>query len=446
LLDEGSRAFRIARRNFCPWRQVKNLQSSANLSYLQIVDGWQREMNAAQQLIAKFHALFHSAAAVYRAPGRVNLIGEHTDYNEGFVLPTAIQFSCWAAMAPREDRKLVIHSENFHETAESDLDDLIPTPDGAWSDYALGVAWALEQGGNRLRGANIYIAGDVPLGAGLSSSASIEVAVGYGLMEMSGYPIDRTALALLCQRAENEFVGARCGIMDQFVSCHGRADHALLLDCRSLEMRMLPVPPEVALIICNTMVKHELGTSEYNERRADCEEAVRLLGAVLPGTRALRDVTAAQLEEHRGFLPEKIYKRAHHVITENARVLQTATAFENVEMEKLGRLMADSHRSLREDYQVSCSELDTMVEIAVRQRGVFGARMTGGGFGGCTINLVDAAHAPEFQQKVAAAYRSATGLPPDIYVCQASQGAEAVKANPEIAGNAAATRIARENP
>ena len=195
---------------------------------------------------------------------------------------------------------------------------------------------------------------------------------------------------MLCQRAENEFVGARCGIMDQFVSCHGQADHALLLDCRSLDMRMLPVPPAVALIICNTMVKHELGASEYNARRADCEEAVRLLAKVLPGIRALRDVTAAQLEEHQGVLPETLYKRARHVITENQRVLQTAEAFEQGQMEKIGRLMANSHRSLREDYEVSCPELNAMVEIAARQRGVLGARMTGGGFGGCTINLVDA--------------------------------------------------------
>jgi galactokinase len=402
-------------------------------------------MNKTQELIARFRSVFHTAGAVYRAPGRVNLIGEHTDYNEGFVMPAAIGFSCWTVMAPREDRKLVVYSENFEETMEADLDDLKPSPGGKWSDYALGVAWALEGAGNRLGGANIYIVGDVPLGAGLSSSAAIEVAVGYGLLELARHTIDRTKLALLCQRAENEFVGARCGIMDQFVSCRGQADHALLLDCRSLEMRMLPVPPAVALIICNTMVKHELGASEYNARRADCEEAVRLLGKALPGIRALRDVTAAQLEEHQGVLPETLYKRARHVITENQRVLQTAEAFEQGQMEKIGRLMANSHRSLREDYEVSCPELNAMVEIAARQRGVLGARMTGGGFGGCTINLVEAPYAQEFQQKVSAAYTSTTGLRPDIYVCKASEGVEAIRVSPETVGNPPQPRATREN-
>jgi galactokinase len=400
-------------------------------------------MNSVPKLIARFRSVFHADPAIYRAPGRVNLIGEHTDYNEGFVLPAAIDFSCWTAIVPRDDRKLVIHSHNFGETAAAELDDLLPVPDSKWANYPLGVAWALEHAGKRLRGANMYIAGDVPLGAGLSSSAAIEVSVGYALLDVSGHPIDRSSLALFCQRAENEFVGAHCGIMDQFISCHGVAGRALMLDCRSLETRMLPLPPDVALIICNTMVKHELGSSEYNSRRAECEEAVSALAKVLPCIRALRDVTAQQLEQHGGVLPAVIYKRARHVITENERVLHAADAFQSGQVEKLGRLMADSHRSLREDYEVSCAELDRMVEIAARQRGVFGARMTGGGFGGCTINLVDTTHAQEFQQKVAAAYTSATGLHPDIYVCTASQGAEAVQTG--STSNVSATKTGREN-
>jgi galactokinase len=402
-------------------------------------------MNKAQEMIARFRSVFHGGAAVYRAPGRVNLIGEHTDYNDGFVLPAAIGFSCWTAIAPREDRKLVIHSENFGETAEGELGDLVPDPDSKWSNYPMGVAWALEESGKRLRGADVYISGDVPLGAGLSSSAAVEVSVGYALLDLAENPVERTALALLCQRAENEFVGARCGIMDQFVSCHGRAEHALLLDCRTLEMRMLPVPAGVALVICNTMVKHELGASEYNARREECEEAARLLGTVLPGTCALRDMNAAQLEAHRGLLDETLYKRARHVITENERVLRGADALQGGEIGKLGQLMADSHRSLREDFEVSCPELDTMVEIAARQRGVLGARMTGGGFGGCTINLVEDAHAQEFQQKVGAAYASGTGLRPDIYICRASQGVEAVPAGEAVAGTNAANSSTREN-
>jgi galactokinase len=267
----------------------------------------------------------------------------------------------------------------------------------------------------------------VPLGAGLSSSAAIEVSTGYALLAASGHRIDRTQLALLCQRAENEFVGARTGIMDQFVSCHGRAGHALRLDCRSLEFRALRVPENVRLVICNTMVKHHLETSDYNSRRAECEEAVRRLAVVLPGIRALRDVTLAQLEQHRDSLTAALYKRCRHVITENERVCETADALSNGKLGALGELMAESHRSLRNDYEVSCSELDLMVEIATRQKGLLGARMTGGGFGGCTINLVDVAEALEFQRHVSAEYLAATGLRPDVYICEAAQGAEAVE-------------------
>ncbi len=233
-------------------------------------------MGIEQRVFANFKSRFGSPPRVYRAPGRVNLIGEHTDYNEGFVLPAAIGFSCWAAIAPREDRKLVLHSENFDETKEASLDGL----NGAtrnWADYPLGVAWGLQQAGYRLRGANLYIASDVPLGAGLSSSAAVEVATGYALLSNSDHAIDRTRLAKICQRAENEFVGARVGIMDQFVSCQGQAGHALLLDCRSLEYRALRLPARMHLVICNTMVKHKLQGSEYNDRRSECEEAVRRL-------------------------------------------------------------------------------------------------------------------------------------------------------------------------
>jgi galactokinase len=293
---------------------------------------------------------------------------------------------------------------------------------------------------------NLYIAGDVPLGAGLSSSAAIEVATGYALLGTSGLPIDKTKLALLCQKAENEFVGSRCGIMDQFISCYGQADHALLLDCRSLEMRALPVPPDMALVICNTMVRHELGTTEYNTRRGECEEAVRILQKAVQGVRALRDLSVEQVEEFREMLPEAVYRRARHVVTENARVLATAEALERDEIARIGPLMADSHRSLREDYEVSCPELDTMVEIAVRQPGVHGARLTGGGFGGCTINLVEAAHATEFQERVATAYFEATGLHPDIYICEASQGAEAVLSDAVDIAKPSAVKVARENP
>jgi galactokinase len=233
--------------------------------------------------------------------------------------------------------------------------------------------------------------------------------------------------------------------MDQFISCHGLADHAVLLDCRSLELRMLPVPPDVTLAICNTMVRHDLAASEYNARRAQCEQAVQLLGKVLPGIRALRDVTQSQLEEHRNSLPSVLYKRACHVVTENERVLQVAEAFQSGAVGYLRQLMADSHHSLREDYEVSCTELDIMVGIAMRQRGVLGARMTGGGFGGCTINLGETAYAQEFQHSLSAAYTSATGLHPDIYMCKASQGAEIIGGGYRIAEDGYAAKVHREH-
>jgi galactokinase len=384
-------------------------------------------MDKVKQLLDKFRSRFGTAAAVYRAPGRVNLIGEHTDYNEGFVLPAAIGFSCWVAIAPRPDRKLVFHSELFGESIEADLDGLNSRGSGKWHDYPVGVVSVLEKAGTRLAGANVDISGDVPLGAGLSSSAAIEVATGYALLSVSGYPVDLNQLALLCQRAENEFVGARSGIMDQYVSCFGQAGHALLLDCRSLESRPLPLPPGLQLVICNTMVKHQHGTGEYNTRRAECEGAVRRLAGALPQIRSLRDVSLQQLEQNRIRLSETLYKRCRHVISENDRVAKFASALERGDIASLGPLMAESHRSLRDDYEVSCRELDVMEEIASRQSGVYGARMTGGGFGGCTINLVNAAHSAEFRRRVSADYAAATGIQSDIYICEASQGAEEVQ-------------------
>jgi galactokinase len=380
-------------------------------------------LDQVRELLAKFNSRFHSTAKVYRAPGRANLIGEHTDYNEGSVLPAAIGFSCWVAIAPRSDRKLTLYSENFNESVEADLDNLKVHATGKWADYPLGVAWALEQAGYRLCGANLYILGQVPLGAGLSSSAALEVSAGFALMHLAKHSIPLKELALLCQRAENEFVGARCGIMDQFVSCHGRAGSAMLLDCRSLDFQLLRLPPKVHLVICNTMVRHELGSSEYNIRRSQCEEGVHQLSKALPGIRALRDVSLADLEEHRELLSAIVYKRCRHVVTENARTHWAAAALESGEIATLRQLMTDSHRSLQDDYEVSCRELDIMVGLATQQRGVLGARMTGGGFGGCTINLVQAAESDRFCDRVAEGYQAAIGRRPDIYVCEASNGA-----------------------
>jgi galactokinase len=372
---------------------------------------------------AKFSERFGGASRLYRAPGRVNLIGEHTDYNEGYVMPVAIGLSCWVAIGSRDDRKLAIYSEDLDESVELNLASPELRPSHNLSDYPLGVAAILQQEGYSLRGASLHIRTDVPLGAGLSSSAALEVAVGYALLRSSGHEVEPLKLALLCQRAENEFVGARCGIMDQFAACHGQTGKALMLDCRSLDYCPLDLPRNVAVLVCDTKVKHELASSEYNLRRTECEEAVTILAETMPQIRALRDVNPKELENHRSRLTQALYKRAHHVVTENERVKSAATALELGDVTGFGALMRASHRSLRDDYQVSCAELEAMVEIADQQPGVYGSRLTGGGFGGCTVSLVDSEHSAEFQLRVADAYHAATGLYTDIYLCQASQGA-----------------------
>jgi len=376
------------------------------------------------ELVEAFQNLHGNRPSIYRAPGRVNLIGEHTDHNAGFVMPAAIDFFTSVAIGARDDRRIVVRSENFSETVELDLDEPPERGRGHWSDYPFGVAVTLEQAGQRLRGANMLVRGEVPIGSGLSSSAAIEVATGLALLDLAGANIDRLELAKLCQRAENEFVGIRCGLMDQFISCFGESGHALMLDCRLLDYKLLALPANVKLVVCNTMVKHELASSEYNARRAECEAGVRLLRRQLPGIRSLRDVTASDLERFGGELPEVVLKRCRHVVSENARVVAAATALEREDLGSFGQLMRESHRSLRDDYEVSCEELDLMVEIANKAGGVYGARLTGGGFGGCTINLVKSDRVASFKETVAKGYAEGTGGEPEIYVCSAAQGAE----------------------
>ena len=380
--------------------------------------------NSAHALGQRFVQLFGGSPRIYQAPGRVNLIGEHTDYNDGFVMPAAIGFYTRASVAPRHDRKLVIHSENYSEQVEFDLDHLPARRAGHWSDYVIGVVTMLARSGKKLGGANLLVEGNVPQGAGLGSSASMEVAVGYALLNLAEQASDRTRtkLALLCQQAENEFVGARCGVMDQFVASHGKRGQALLLDCRFLEYRLLPLPRDVALAICNTMVKHSIAKGEYNQRRAECEAGVRGLSNHLPNTLALRDVTPEDLAAYGHELPEIVVRRCRHVIGENARVLQAAAALELEDLHAFGKLMLESHRSLRDDFEVSCPELDLMVELAQQAEGVYGTRMTGGGFGGCTIALVEAARVEAFQRTVQEGYERSTGCKPEIYVCSAEDG------------------------
>jgi len=370
-----------------------------------------------------FQARWGITPRIFRAPGRVNLIGEHTDYNDGFVMPAAIEFSTWVAAGLRPDRVLSIYSENFSELREFPLDDSGPQRLNHWSDYVRGVAVALERAGHRLLGTNLLIRGLVPIGSGLSSSAALEIATAFALLAVSRISLDRTAVARLGQRAENEFVGTLCGIMDQFIACYGMAGHAVMLDCRSLEYQMAPLPPGVRLVIGNTMVHHELAAGAYNQRRAECQDGVRHLRRALPGVQALRDVTLNELEHYGRDLPDAVFRRCRHVITENCRVAEAAAALRHGKLDEFGRLMAQSHASLRDDYEVSCAELDTMVEIAAAQPGVYGSRMTGGGFGGCTVNLVREEHVQEFQSAVSRLYKDATGRDPVIYVTNAAGGA-----------------------
>jgi galactokinase len=387
-------------------------------------------MNSLENLTQRFASKFALQPRIYRAPGRVNLIGEHTDYNDGFVMPAAIGFYCWVAGALRQDRKIVMASEQFESSAEFDLDSSTGEvkPSHSWIDYPIGVALQLRDAGLPLCGANLWFRGEVPMGAGLSSSAAIEVATALALTDLSGQAVPRLELARLCQKAENQFVGTHSGIMDQFISLHGQRSDALLLDCRSLQFDLLPISASVRLVICDTGVKHEHAGGEYNRRRAECDQAVQSLRAALPGIRALRDVTEQQLQQHRGLLSEITYKRALHVVTENARTLQSADALRAGDLARVGKLMAESHRSLRDLYAVSCRELDLMVEIANQQQGLYGARMTGGGFGGSTINLVEAAHAETCARKIANAYEQATKTLPKTYVCTPAAGAVRVDA------------------
>lgn len=383
------------------------------------------DSDLAGSLTAQFQKLYRERPRIFRAPGRVNLIGEHTDYNDGCVMPAAIEFYTWVAVARRNDRRLKVYSEHFAETVELPLDALTGPPRKHWSDYVRGVAAVLQATGYPLRGANLAIQGQVPLGAGLSSSASVEVSTALALASVSNVELPPLELAKLCQRAEHEYAGTRCGIMDQFIATFASSGHALMLDCRSLEYRLLPIPPDVRLVICNSMVKHELASGEYNRRRADCEAGVNILQQHLPGVRALRDVTLADLEEYASFLAPPVDRRCRHVVSENQRVLAAADALQSGDSGRFGRLMYESHVSLRDDYEVSCWELDLLVELASKSDGIYGARMTGGGFGGCTINLVSANSVDSFQSRIVEDYRAATGHTPAVYLCSPAQGAGA---------------------
>ena len=374
-------------------------------------------------LAERFRATFAVNPTIVVAPGRVNLIGEHTDYNDGFVMPCAIDFTARVAIAPRADHHLVLYSEEFPEDFAFPLDHLPATPVGAWCDNLLGVAHMLRAEGIPLAGATLLLHSTVPIGAGLSSSAAVEVATILALLAIAQHTLPLPRVAQLCQRAENTFINAQVGIMDPFISCLGAAGHALQIDCRSLTFETVPIPADLRLVICNTMVKHKHSGGEYNQRRQQCEQGVALLSRWYPSIRALRDVSSSDLEKHAADLPELIRNRCTHVVQENERVLAFGRALRAGDQPALAALMADSHRSMRDLYQISCPELDWMVELAQALPGFSGGRMTGGGFGGCTINLVRAGEAENFATQIAHAYHEKTAIHPDVYICSATQGA-----------------------
>ena len=364
------------------------------------------------------------AARIFRAPGRVNLIGEHTDYNGGFVLPMAIERETVVAAAPRGDRTVRAFSAGLDEELSFDLDRPNPPRRGVWLDYVEGVARALEGKGLRLSGADLLIASDVPAGAGLSSSAALEISVGLALARVSNQEVDGVTLALAGQQAEHTYVGTLCGIMDQFVAALAEERHALLIDCRSLEAEPVPLDTtEAAFVVSDTRVKHELSSSEYNVRRAECARGVELLRERLPGITQLRDVSVADFQTHADLLPDPVRRRVRHIVTEDERTLAAARALRAGDLSEMGRLMYESHYSLRDDYEVSSPELDLLVGLARDLPGVLGARMTGGGFGGSTVTLVRRESLEEFSRALSEGYERETGKPPAVLVSEAGAGA-----------------------
>lgn len=359
--------------------------------------------------------------ACYQAPGRVNLIGEHTDYNDGFVLPAAIDYHTVIAGRRRTDRLVRLVALDFGEArSEFDLDQPIEKdPKAAWSDYIRGVCKVLLSRGYLLTGADLVITGNVPQGAGLSSSASLEMVTAKAMVGLSGETLDGTEAALVGQQAENQFVGCQCGIMDQLISARGQRGHAALIDCRTLETRRVPMPADAAMVIINSNVKRGLVDSEYNQRRQQCELAAKTLGV-----KALRDADMEQLEAKRFEMTEKVYQRARHVITENERTLRAAEALAHADWPTISRLMAESHASMRDDFEITVPPIDGLVAMianTIAENG--GVRMTGGGFGGCVVALVPDAWVGAVLDVVQQRYQAEYDLTPYVYVCHPVDGA-----------------------
>lgn len=377
-----------------------------------------------REVVTGFDEHFKSTARpeVYRAPGRVNLIGEHTDYNLGFVFPIALEMACYAAIAPGENAQLRVYSRDFADEFTIDTEQLSNAKArGKWSDYVIGVARELAASGVHIGGCDLYVASDVPLGSGLSSSAALEIGTASALLGPRHMdPID---VALLGQRAESQFVGMPCGIMDQYASVFGREGSAIQIDCRSLEHEYVPLPEDVSIVAVNSMVKHELGTSAYRDRVAECRAAVQAIQKVDASVESLRDVSLSLFERVQDSVPLVPRKRARHVVSENQRVIDFASAARAQDLREMGRLFVASHRSMQYDYEITCEEIDFLVDTAIKLPGVYGSRMTGGGFGGCTVNLIAPDEAQHFQRELAMAYQNRFGKTPAFYDCKPAAGA-----------------------
>lgn len=375
-----------------------------------------------ERLKAAYHAHFDGAPRLFRAPGRVNLIGEHTDYNDGFVFPVAMDREVCFCVSPRDDRRIRLRALNLNAAEEFSLDALSWTPGGHWTNYIKAMAKAFEDAGHRCIGFEGVIEGDVPIEGGVSSSSAFTVAAATAFERLAEIRIDENELILLTQVAENSATGLRGGIMDQFTARRARADHALLIDCRSLDYELVPMPP-VTIVVIDTKKPRSLATTAYNTRRAECEEGVAVIARTVPGIKALRDVTLGQLEARRKDLLDTVYRRCRHVITENARVLECVKVLRAGDLPALGQLVSDSHRSLRDDYRVSCDELDVVVALAWDTPGVYGARMVGAGFGGCAIAICEESAVPALQERVAEYYPRRCNLTAEVYATHPGDGA-----------------------
>ena len=394
----------------------------------------QTDMNIIENITNIYHEKFgHSPAHIARAPGRVNLLGEHVDYNDGFVLPAAIDRATYVAFSPADAPHSTLAAVDFDQQASFSAESISTKtqPDGSplpeWTLYPAGVMWALMEEKLLVPSINAVFASDVPRGSGLSSSASVEMAFAIAWQTLGGWTLPPMKRALLGQKAENKYVGVNCGIMDQFASACGVENKLLLLDCRSLEWKTVPLPDNVSIVIADTTVRRKLTSGEYNKRRSACEEAVRLLQKDLPNIKSLRDVSMDNFNRLAKKLPDEIEKRARHVVEEIGRSNQAETLLKVGNIQNFGKLMNECHVSLRDLYEVSCPELDVMVRIAQSLEGCYGARLTGAGFGGCTVNLVAVEHTEQFANALAKGFESETGLRPNIYITAASNGAELLK-------------------